>query len=408
MKSPRIALIGVSGYSRVHLEHLWPMHLARSVVIVGAVVINPDAEEETCRSLTAIDCRLFPDVASLVSAQPTLKVDLCIVPSPIHLHPQHAIALLGAGVHVLVEKPLAATVKEVDEIAAAAAVAERSVAVGFQYLHAAEVQALKRRLVDGAIGKVRRIAVHASWPRSRAYYRRSDWAGRVSLKGEWVFDSPIANAMAHFFMLLLHFAGDREESGAEVRRMSAELYRAQDIESFDTAVVAMETTSGCRLEFYGTHSARTSARPKVVLEGDDGRAEWVQDSHATTEGLGGHWKQLAATESSTRERMLRDVLENLCGQHRFVCTPALAREHVRCVNALHTFGRIVPIPATSLAQYGEEPELFTYVEGLDLSLESAARQQCSLRDAGATWAQPPHQMDLQNFLKSPPGEQRQP
>jgi predicted dehydrogenase len=361
------------------------------------VVINPSQETATCDRLNRIKCKVYPEFDALMAALRHLRLDLCIVPSPIHLHTRHAVALLAAGVHVLVEKPLAATVGEVNVIQDAAEHAGRLAAVGFQYLHAAEVRALKQRLLAGEIGALQRISVYAAWPRSHAYYRRNEWAGRLRIEGGWVLDSPVANAMAHFFLLLLFLSGNTPDGGAKVRKMSAELYRAQDIESFDTAVVSMVTEQDCVLNFYGTHSSREVTRPILVIEGARGRAEWRQDSHASSEGVSGRWRQEAALEAVTRERMLRDVLARLTDPQRFVCTPELAREHVRCVNALHELATIRNVPAEFRSIRQENEDIFTYVEELDEKLARAFLHRGNLVAGDVAWAVPPREFDLRNY-----------
>lgn len=397
MSRPRVGLIGASGYSRVHLEHLWTMHVAGELVLAVVVVINPTEEVATCERLRRIGCVISPHFPALLSAIPVLQLDLCIVPTPIHLHQAHAVALLGAGVNVLVEKPLAPTVGAADQVARAAAHAGRVAAVGFQYLHATEVRDLKQRLVAGQIGRVRRISVFAAWPRSHTYYRRNGWAGRVLVRDAWVLDSPVANAMAHFFLLLLYFAGDTAEAGARIRRIAGELYRAQDIDSFDTAALTLVTTGGCELKFYGTHSSREVTRPVLAIEGEQGRAEWQQDSHAWLEGPGGRWQAAAATEAVTRERMLRDVLGRLGDPDRFVCTPEFAREHVRCVNALQAFVPITAVPGEFLVVRQQDEDVWTHITGVDEAMARAFAERTTLREAGAPWAVEPTVSEISDY-----------
>jgi predicted dehydrogenase len=395
MSVPRVGLIGVSGYSRVHLDHLWAMHGTGEIVLCAVVVIDADRQTEICERLRAIGCDVPPTMQELLAALRELRLDLCIVPTPLHLHCSHTAALLEAGVNVLVEKPLAPTLREANIIVATARTAGRVAAVGFQYLHAPEVQALKLRLLAGDIGRIQRISVCASWPRSHAYYQRNQWAGRISLADAWVLDSPVANAMAHFFMLLLYLAGETPGAVTNVRRISAELYRAQDIESFDTAVLSMMTASDCILDFYGTHSAGGVTRPILVVEGERGRAEWVQDAHALVQGPGVEWRQDAAAEPVTRERMLRDVLARCAGEDRFVCTPELAREHVRCVQALHADARITSLPENAKSIQHVDPDTYTYITGLDQHLATAFAGRIGLRAAGAPWAVAPVEFDLE-------------
>jgi predicted dehydrogenase len=313
-------------------------------------------------------------------------VELAVVPTPFHLHARMTVALVRAGMDVLVEKPLAATAADTEAIAQAARTSGRTVAVGFQYLHAPEVRALKQRLQSGAIGSLRRLVVHAAWPRSHTYYARNAWAGRLKVGEDWVLDSPVSNAMSHFLMVMLYLAG-REEAGlARPVRLAAELYRAQAIESFDTAVIRFETAEGLRLDFYGTHSSSTVGRPSLRIEGSAGTAEWVQDSHARLHGTADDWEQRAAPESDTRERMLRDVLARRRSDSVMICTPEMAAAHVHCFTELHRLAPISPVAAKHVVNHSQDGQLFTYVMGLDATLAEAARTGQSLAEAGTPWA----------------------
>ena len=389
MRPVRVGLVGVGGYGRVHLQHLLEFHRRRELQLVAAVVLPAEQAPELSLSLQAIGCEQMTSFDTLVAAQPRLQLDLCIVPTPIHLHAPMTVALLEVGVNVLVEKPIAATLPEVERIAAAARRAQRIVAVGFQYLHAPEVQALKQQILLGAIGSLQRIAVHAAWPRSHAYYQRNDWAGRLRVGDAWVCDSPVTNAMSHFLMLLLYLAAEDAASVATPVRLHAELYRAQAIESFDTAVIEMMTASGCQLAFYGTHSSREAKRPTLVLEGSAGRAEWIQDSHAAVVAGDHRWNQAAQPEPATREAMLRAVLRRLRARPAFICTPEFAAAHVRCVEALRRQVPIAAIPSAYLSEHGFDGTRYTYVPGLDDVLEKAARERTGLRSTGAPWAVTP-------------------
>ena len=389
MSAPRVGLVGLSGYSAVHLQHLRDFHRRGEIILVAAVAFPPELDAGTRAQLQSEGCEIFPGFAELLAALPRLKLELAVVPTPIHLHARMTVAFLWAGVDVLVEKPLAASLQEAAEIIAASRASGRMVAVGFQYLHAPEVLALKRRLLAGAIGPLHRMVVHAAWPRSHSYYTRNAWAGRLQVGADCVLDSPVSNARSHFLMVMLFLAGRDEQSLARPVRIGGELYRAQDIESFDTAVMHLETADGLRLDFYGTHSSRDIGRPSLHIEGANGHAEWVQDSCARLTGSAGYWEQLASPESATREKMLVDVLARRHEDAVAICTPEMAAVHVACVAELHRDSAITPIPAIHLAGYRTDGQDFTYVPGLDQQLMRAAQAGLSLAEVGALWASPP-------------------
>lgn len=389
MNAPRTVLVGIGGYGRVHLRHLLDFHRHGELVLAAAVVFPPEPDMAVLAQLRAMGCEILDSFEALLAAQPRLRLEFAVVPTPIHLHARMAVALLHAGLDVLVEKPLAAAPGEAADIATAARATGRKVAVGFQYLHAPEVRALKQRLLAGDLGPLRRLVVHAAWPRSHAYYTRNAWAGRLRLGDDWVLDSPVSNAMSHFFMVMLFLAGSEGAALADPVRLQAELYRAQAIESFDTAVLRLTTAAGVRLDFYGTHSSREISRPTLRITGERGEAEWVQDSHAVLTGPAGKWEQAAAPESDTRERMLRDVLVHRRGGNAVVCTPGMAAVHVQCIARLHEAVSISPVPTTELARHSTDEAVFTYVRGLDEQLWNAAQAGTSLAVAGATWARQP-------------------
>lgn len=392
MNPPRVGLVGLGGYGAVHLQHLREFHHRGEIELVVVVAYPPEQDAAMIGRLQRAGCVVLPGFDELIAALPRLGLALVVVPTPIHLHAGMTVALLRAGVDVLVEKPLAATLADVRRIQSAAADAHRVVAVGFQYLHAAEIVALKHRLIAGAIGPLRRLVVHAAWPRSHAYYTRNSWAGRLRLGPDQVLDSPVSNAMSHFIMVMLFLAGREEKGLALPVSLGAELYRAQAIESFDTAVVRLVTAAGVQLDFYGTHSSRDIGRPSLRIVGEHGEAEWVQDGHARLAGPVGEWRQAAAPEAQTRERMLRDVLARRDGGAEFVCSPELAAVHVACVAELHRRMHIIRIPAVHLAQHREDGQDFTYVPGLDGQLARAAHDGLSLAEAGAVWAGPAPQL----------------
>ena len=81
-------------------------------------------------------------------------VDVVSITTPNHLHRDIALAALAAGKHVWCEKPLAPTLAEAEEMAAAAAAAGTVTMVGYNYLRNPALGHAKRLIEGGAIGRV--------------------------------------------------------------------------------------------------------------------------------------------------------------------------------------------------------------------------------------------------------------
>ena len=93
-------------------------------------------------------------------------IDAAVVATPNALHAPQAIALLEAGKHVLVEKPMATSVAECDAMIEAAARGGASLMVAHCWRFHPDVQRMRERIATGALGeivKTRGYGVHAGW-----------------------------------------------------------------------------------------------------------------------------------------------------------------------------------------------------------------------------------------------------
>jgi D-xylose 1-dehydrogenase (NADP+, D-xylono-1,5-lactone-forming) len=84
-------------------------------------------------------------------------IDAVYIPLPNRLHADWTIRALRAGKHVLCEKPLALSVEEIDQVAAAAREAGRHVAEAFMYRHHPQTALVRTLVAAGAIGELRLI-----------------------------------------------------------------------------------------------------------------------------------------------------------------------------------------------------------------------------------------------------------
>ncbi|MDQ1684301.1 MAG: hypothetical protein QOC82_1038 [Frankiaceae bacterium] len=98
---------------------------------------------------------MYDDYAALL-ADP--DVDAVYISLTNEAHAPWSIAALSAGKHVLCEKPLGMTAAEVDEMAAAAAAADRLLVEASWYRWHPRVRLAAQMVRDGAIGEVRHVA----------------------------------------------------------------------------------------------------------------------------------------------------------------------------------------------------------------------------------------------------------
>lgn len=341
---PRAILIGISGYGRIHLG------LARAarplgLELVAAAVINPAEEASEVAQLEREGCRIYPDYESLLRHE-AAGADLCLIPTGIAWHERMTVAALAAGLSVLVEKPLAASVREVQAIAAAERAASgRFVAVGFQDLYNPEVHAVKRRLLDGCIGRIERVRFLGLWPRPTAYFQRNRWAGRMAADGAPVLDSVLSNAFAHFVTLGLFLAGPRAAEAAGLAEVEAVLWRTHAIETFDTGVVRAVSPEDVTFWFGASHACASTHEPEIIIEGSTGTLTWLHEREWRLERRDGLRERRPLVDAqANRAAMMDAVLRRLTDASVFVCGPELALSHTSLIERIHAASAITPAP----------------------------------------------------------------
>lgn len=380
LSSPlRVALIGISGYGRVYLELARELRGRGEITIVAATVINAQEESANVAELTARGTKIFSDYREMLR-QCAGQLDLCLIPTGINWHARMTIAALESGANVLVEKPLAGSVAEVAAIRDAERKAGRFVAVGFQDCYQPGTRWLRAELERGVIGELQSVRFLGVWPRSRQYFTRNNWAGRLRVEGVPVFDSPLNNAFSHFVMLSLFLV-----DGRETKVENAELWRAHAIESFDTGVVQARSERGVRLWLGATHASTSLVEPEIVVTGRDGQAHWRYQSEVWWQADDGSVARAPLTDiNGARRAMFDAVVERLRAGRGRLCTAEMAGTHTALIEQIHQRADIAEVPREAIAAIGDEdsPNRLIQVRGLDEALRKSFSAECALSAAG--------------------------
>jgi predicted dehydrogenase len=328
----RVALVGIGGYGEVYLNPLLRESARYGAEFVAAI----DPHPENCSLLAEIQAQGVPVFASLTAFYAAEKTaDLVVISAPIHLHAPLSREAVAHGASVLCEKPLAATTKEAAEMAAAEAASGRFIAIGYQWSFSPTIQALKQDVMAGRFGRAKQLRTLVFWPRRKSYYQRSPWAGvKQTSTGQWVLDSPVNNATAHYLHNMLYLLGKTRETSAQPQQVQAELYRANPIENYDTAALRCQTKCGAEILIYTSHAVPTTVGPLSTYEFE----------HGTICNLTNDPKQFIAhmhdgtiirygQPDRTNCDKLWDTVEAIRTGTRPPCTVATATPHTICVNA---------------------------------------------------------------------------
>ena len=244
-------LIGAGGFGRVHLETL--AALERTGEVRLQAVCDPAIHRltEIKAVLEARQVRLYEHYEEMLAKEEELEA--VTIAAPIPFHYRIAEACLRRPLFIYLEKPPVPLLEQWRSLSAADP--QNRIAVCFQLVEYDWSQRLKARLVDGSFGELLEIRGSACWPRGDGYYQRAGWAGRLLLGDEPVFDGPATNALAHLVHEIMFLASAQREEFAVPEVVSASLFRARPIESYDSAFVQGSFAGGARFRIAVSHSA---------------------------------------------------------------------------------------------------------------------------------------------------------
>ncbi len=188
-------------------------------------------------------------------------IDAVIIATPHYWHAPLTVRAARGGIHVLCEKPLAASVGN-----ARAMIAEcrrRKVALGAMLQQRTRpVMRKMKQLVDrGTIGEVFRVQmICSSWFRTQAYYDRGAWRGTWDGEGGGVLINQAPHSLDLFQWIGL---------GLPKRIIATLDTRAHAVEIEDTANVLCDYGGGKSGYVYATTAERPGAE-QLMVAGDKG------------------------------------------------------------------------------------------------------------------------------------------
>lgn len=365
----RLAFSSAGGYAHHYLKAFFNLP-DETRAVIGAVY---DPVIESLEIYPDLVGRRIPCYNKYSDFVDKLKdIDLAVIASPIHMHAPQAIDALANDCNVLLEKPLSVSLQQSRDIINARNASKRWLMTGYQWCFSSAIRGLKMDILNGVLGQVHRAKTLVLWPREYNYYSRNHWAGKaVSDTGEVINDNPVNNAMAHFLHNLLYLTGSEIETSSHPVSGKAELYRAYDIQSFDTAVLELMTDQDVRIRFYGSHVSRTEKGPLFILECEKAVVYYGELSKDIVAVFNdGKIKNYGNPDDTDQFHKLNVAINASSDKSLVVCPPEASIEQTRVIDALAKLKEISNFKASSVIDTAER----RYIEGLSYMLYSSYQQ----------------------------------
>ncbi len=260
MERIKTAVIGYGKVARYHAAALLALPESEFIAVCGR-----DLGKATAFAASiGPGIRAYDDVTEMIRDAGVQAVVVC-TPHPAHADP--AIAAARAGAHVLVEKPLAATLADCDAMIRAAR--ESGVLLGgvCQRRFYRPVQRVRQAIDEGRIGHPILGTIEMLGWRDEAYYRSDPWRGSWAGEGGGV----LVNQAPHQLDLLQWYMGPVEE----VYGIWGNLNHPY-IEVEDTAVAVIRFQNGGIGNVLVTNAVNPAQHGNVHIYGENGAAVGVQ------------------------------------------------------------------------------------------------------------------------------------
>jgi predicted dehydrogenase len=271
MQNPlRVGIIGVGFGARVHL----PAFLSISGVRVVGVA---DSGSGRAREVAADLGRRIRAWASWKDAVEGGSVDAISVAAPPYVQAEIVLTALGAGKHVLCEKPFGLNGEEAARMWEQAQATGRANAVDFEFRMEPGIAALKHLVKSGEIGAVRRIEVR--WMTKGGLDPSAPWSWRHDARlGGGVLNGFVSHVLDYVEWI----SGSRisrvsARCGTVVRNRTDAEGRTRKVTAEDHCELACDLAGGVVVRMMVSNCASSELGHRIEVDGDRGRLVYVHE-----------------------------------------------------------------------------------------------------------------------------------
>lgn len=249
-----LGVVGLGNISDRHRKNLKYLYPKATVIAISASGKTPTDKIENSDKVT-------DGIKSLINEQP----DLVIVASPASLHSTHAIPLIKAGIPVLIEKPVTATLADAAQLLQVSNSYKTPVAVGYCLRYLSSAIAIKKLIENKTIGTIYNASVNIG-------QFLPDWRPNKDYKDTVSANSKLGGGalleLSHELDYLQWLLGELDFKYAHLRN-STELQL--DVE--ELADIVLMSKSGCVCNVHMDFIQKKAQR-KCSFIGSQGRLDW--------------------------------------------------------------------------------------------------------------------------------------
>jgi UDP-N-acetyl-2-amino-2-deoxyglucuronate dehydrogenase len=233
MSKLKFAILGCGRISFNHIEALANNIQDAMLVAVCDIVESKAIErkEQYEKRIENANVKVYTDYMEMFKNE---DIDVVTIATESGYHAKQAIDSMNAGKHVLIEKPMALSVEDADNMIALAKEKNLKICVSHQNRFNPPIQKLRRAIEEGRFGRILNGTARILWTRDNNYYKQAPWRGTAELDGGTLMNQCIHNIDLLQWMM-----------GSEVERIHAERETfLRDIEMEDFGAILIRFKNG--------------------------------------------------------------------------------------------------------------------------------------------------------------------
>ncbi len=280
-------------YALVGCGRVSPNHIKAAVLNSFEILAVCDIDDSHIDDMfvRAVECgkENIRRYSSYTEMYDTEKPDLVSIALPSGLHADAAKEAIVRGINVIIEKPMAMSIEDADEIIRLSEKHNVKVSACHQNRFNVAVQEMRAALEKGRFGKLSGGAITVRWSRDKSYYDQASWRGKFESDG-----GTLMNQCIHGIDLLIWMCGEdlRKVYGA-TRRQYHPYIEAEDVGTavfeFGNGVVAtVEGTVNVPGESLEEHLTLIGSGGAVKIGGKSANTidiwQFIDDPNDTKDG----------------------------------------------------------------------------------------------------------------------------
>ena len=239
------------GCGRIAINHM-KAAINNKLNIVAVCDILPEAMESLLAKydLAGSGIKRYTDYKQMLSEN---DITLVSIATESGIHAEIALYCIDQGVNLIIEKPMAMSMADADEIIRRSEEKGVKVSACHQNRFNIAIQELRRAVENGRFGRLSHGSIHVRWNRNQDYYTQAPW------RGTWLQDGGcLMNQCIHGIDLLRWMMGNDVEEVYGVTKQQFHDY----LECEDIGMAVVKFKNGA----VGTIEGTTNVYPKNLEE----------------------------------------------------------------------------------------------------------------------------------------------